>query len=100
LIWNDPDVSGDHAVLMTEVVTSDMSVIIYQTAWCNIPENSHLHTYHHENLRSHHVLKGMSDVYPFAKVVLDLDYLFKRMQQEITGRWTKLMSISSVLLVE
>jgi hypothetical protein len=27
----------------------------YQTTWRNIPEDSHLHTCHHKNLKSHHV---------------------------------------------
>jgi hypothetical protein len=29
------------------------AVYLYQTQWCNIPEDSHLHTHHHENLKSH-----------------------------------------------
>jgi hypothetical protein len=33
--------------------TSEMSINFYQTAWCNIPEDSHLHTRHHESLKSH-----------------------------------------------
>jgi hypothetical protein len=29
------------------------AVYLYQTQWCNIPEDSHLHTHHQENLKSH-----------------------------------------------
>jgi hypothetical protein len=40
--------------LMTEPVsTSETSVNIYQTTWCNIPENSHIYTYRRVNLKSH-----------------------------------------------
>jgi hypothetical protein len=28
----------------------------YQTTWCNDPEDSHLYTRHHENLKSHNFL--------------------------------------------
>jgi hypothetical protein len=31
---------------------SETSVNFYQTAWCNIPEDGHLHTQHCENLKS------------------------------------------------
>jgi hypothetical protein len=34
--------------------TSKMSVIFYQTTQCNNPEDTHLHSCHHENLKSHH----------------------------------------------
>jgi hypothetical protein len=33
--------------------TSETSVKFYQTTWHNNPEDSHLHTHHHENLKSH-----------------------------------------------
>jgi hypothetical protein len=40
--------------LMMEVAsTSEMSVNFYQTTWHNNPEDSHLHTRCHENLKSH-----------------------------------------------
>jgi hypothetical protein len=47
--------------LCSLVVTADVSedltayiiIIIYQTAWCTIPEGGHLHTDYCENHRSH-----------------------------------------------
>jgi hypothetical protein len=42
---------------MKEAVSiSESSVNLYQTTRCNIPEDSHLHTGHRENLKSHNVL--------------------------------------------
>jgi hypothetical protein len=38
---------------MEAVSTSETSVNFYQTTWRNIPEESHLHTSHDENLKSH-----------------------------------------------
>jgi hypothetical protein len=31
-------------LMMEAVSTSEASVSFYQTIWCNIPENSHIHT--------------------------------------------------------
>jgi hypothetical protein len=43
-------------ITMMEAITSyETSVNIYQTTQCNIPEDSHLHTRHYENLKSHQV---------------------------------------------
>jgi hypothetical protein len=39
---------GDEATSTTEKL-----VKFYQTAWCRIPEDSHLHACHCENLKSH-----------------------------------------------
>jgi hypothetical protein len=39
--------------MMDTASTSETSVNFYQTARRNIPEVSHLHTRHHENLKSH-----------------------------------------------
>jgi hypothetical protein len=40
--------------LMKEAAnTSETSVNFYQTTWRNKPEDSHLHTRHSENLKSH-----------------------------------------------
>jgi hypothetical protein len=37
---------------MSEVAsTSEKSVNLYQTAWCYNPEDSYLHTCHHEDLK-------------------------------------------------
>jgi hypothetical protein len=35
------------------VESAELSVNLYQTSWCNNPEDNHLHTRHRENLRSH-----------------------------------------------
>jgi hypothetical protein len=42
-------------VVMMVVAASfpEMSVSIYQTTWCNIPEDSSLHTHCYESLKSH-----------------------------------------------
>jgi hypothetical protein len=42
------------ALMMETASTSETSVDIYQTALCNIPENSHLHTRRRKKLKSHH----------------------------------------------
>jgi hypothetical protein len=41
------------ALTVEAVVTSEILVIFRQTAWFNIPEDRHLHTYFLENLKSH-----------------------------------------------
>jgi hypothetical protein len=41
------------ALMMKAASTSKTPVSFYQTTWCNIPEDSHLHTRCHENLKSH-----------------------------------------------
>jgi hypothetical protein len=41
------------ALMVEAARTSEMSVNVYQTTWRNIPEDSHLHTCHRENLKSH-----------------------------------------------
>jgi hypothetical protein len=39
------------ALMMEAVNTSETSINFYQTTWCNIPEDSHLHTHCCENLK-------------------------------------------------
>jgi hypothetical protein len=39
--------------MMEAVCFSETSVSIFQTAWCSIPEDSHLDAYRRENLKSH-----------------------------------------------
>jgi hypothetical protein len=41
--------------MMDAASTSEMLVNFYQTTWCNIPEDSLLHTCHSENLKSHKI---------------------------------------------
>jgi hypothetical protein len=40
------------ALMKETTSTSEMSVNFYQTTWPDIPEDSHLHTHRHENLKS------------------------------------------------
>jgi hypothetical protein len=40
-------------LIMEAVSSSETLVNICQTTWCNIPEDSHLHTCDHKNLKSH-----------------------------------------------
>jgi hypothetical protein len=47
---------GDEAVIMGAVSISGTSINLYQTARRNIPEDSHLHTRHLENMKSHQFL--------------------------------------------
>jgi hypothetical protein len=47
---------GDEALMMEAASTSETSINFCQTRR-NIPEDSHLHTRHRENLKSHFVLK-------------------------------------------
>lgn len=41
------------ALTMEAVNTSETSANFYKTILCNSPEDCHLHTHHHENLKSH-----------------------------------------------
>jgi hypothetical protein len=63
--------------MMEAASTCEMSVNFYQTTWCNIPEDSHLHTYHHEILKSHQeitcLLWNLKVYYHFLKS-LSLDH--------------------------
>jgi hypothetical protein len=40
-------------LMMEAVSSSETSASIYKTTWCNVPQDSHLHTYCRENLKSH-----------------------------------------------
>jgi hypothetical protein len=40
-------------LMMEAASTSETSVYFYRTTWRNNPEDSHLHTCHYENLKSH-----------------------------------------------
>jgi hypothetical protein len=56
-------------VMMEAVSFSETLVSIYQTAWFNIPEDSHLHTCCHENLKSHNLeesLKRRNEIWQFC----------------------------------
>jgi hypothetical protein len=40
-------------LMMEAVITSEKSVTFYETTLHNIPESSHFHNCHHENLKHH-----------------------------------------------
>jgi hypothetical protein len=42
-----------YALMMDVESNNNISVNFYETAWCNFPEDNHLHTCHHKNLKSH-----------------------------------------------
>jgi hypothetical protein len=46
------------ALMMKAVSTSETSVNLYETTWCNIPEGCHLHTRRRENLKSHNEIRA------------------------------------------
>jgi hypothetical protein len=48
---------GNESLMMEAASTYEMVVNFYQTTWYNSPEESNLHTHHHENMKSHvHIL--------------------------------------------
>jgi hypothetical protein len=53
--------------MMEAASTSETSVNFYHTTQRNNPEGVHLHTHHHENLKSHKTVVGIS-AYEFARV--------------------------------
>jgi hypothetical protein len=63
------------AQMMAAVSTSEASFDFFQTIRRNIPEDSHLHTRHRENLKSHHAaflisghLKSKQDIFGQKKL--------------------------------
>jgi hypothetical protein len=44
---------GAHHLMIEAASTSEMLANFYQTTWHYNPEDSHLHTHHHENLKSY-----------------------------------------------
>jgi hypothetical protein len=48
---------------MEAVNTSETSVSFYETTWRNSPEDSHLHTRHPENLKSHKMIPNAANKY-------------------------------------
>jgi hypothetical protein len=53
LVETDWCFRGVYCLMIEAVSTSQTLVNFYHTSWCNIPEDSHLHTRHCENLKSH-----------------------------------------------
>jgi hypothetical protein len=54
-------------LMMEAATTSETSVNLYQTTQCNIPKDSHLHTRHRKNLKSHQISncwKRQGEEYP------------------------------------
>jgi hypothetical protein len=66
--------------VMEAASTSETLVNIYQTTWCNNPEDSHPHNRSCENLKSHRLRM-------FKNRVLRT---FGPKQEEVTGCWEKL----------
>jgi hypothetical protein len=52
--------------MMEAVGSSKISANICKTTWHNIPEDSHLHIHHHENLKDHLIGKHSSAVENFS----------------------------------
>jgi hypothetical protein len=50
------------ALMMKAVSKSETSVNLYQTIRRNIPEDCHLHTRRHENLKSHHPRRNLEQM--------------------------------------
>jgi hypothetical protein len=46
-------------LMMDAVSISEVLVNFYETTWCNIPEENHLHTLCPENLKTHLVLDSV-----------------------------------------
>jgi hypothetical protein len=59
--------------MMEAISTSESSVSFYQTTRRNIPEDSHLHTRRHENLKCH--------LYDYVVQYLYFDHLCQRMHR-------------------
>jgi hypothetical protein len=55
------NITAIFALMMEAANTSEMSVNFYHTTQRNNPEDSHLHTRHCENLKSH-ILVGLHSV--------------------------------------
>jgi hypothetical protein len=54
VLWGAAPCSLAIITLMMEAVSSsETSPNIYKTTQCYIPEDSHLHIHHHENIKSH-----------------------------------------------
>jgi hypothetical protein len=90
-------------VLMMETVsTSETSVNFYETTRRNIPEGCHLHTRHHENMKSQFRIHSQGIYNPYFLVHLFTGprlrkfdnrlcrRIFGNKRDEVTGRWRKL----------
>jgi hypothetical protein len=54
-------------LMMEAVSSSETSVSIYKTTGCNVPQDSHLHTYCSENLKSHRYKRPPHCAFTYAK---------------------------------
>jgi hypothetical protein len=63
------------ALMIEAACTSETSVDIYLTTWQYIPEDSELHTRHHENLKSHMNLNNLITVPNHLKTYFTLFFL-------------------------
>jgi hypothetical protein len=50
------------AMMMEAAITSKKSLNLYETTRRNNPEDSHIHTPYHENLKSHYVFSHCREV--------------------------------------
>jgi hypothetical protein len=65
--------SFTRVLIMEAVNSSESPVNIHQTTWCNIPEDSHLHTLRRENLKSNNFRElAIDQVYCFNTHTYDI----------------------------
>jgi hypothetical protein len=67
------------ALMLEAVSTSEMSVNFYYTTWRNNPEDSHLHTHCHKNLKSH-LLKKFQICFLEEQIVIMYNFGFRGMR--------------------
>jgi hypothetical protein len=65
--------------MMEAVCFSETSVSIFQTAWCSIPEDSHLDAHRRENLKSH-LVKRTPDGWSVIALFITLQNVMKTSQ--------------------
>jgi hypothetical protein len=61
---------------MKAASSSETLVNIYQTTWCNITEDSHLHAHHHENIKSHQKVTQLRKQLFLYKMTRGISILF------------------------
>jgi hypothetical protein len=58
--------------MMEAASISEMPVNFHQIMWFNNPENSHLHSHHCENLKSHHAITATDTINYFKLMVFQV----------------------------
>jgi hypothetical protein len=56
------------ALMMEAASTSETSVNVYQTTWRNNPEDSHIYTSRHENLKSHRFQSYLTIIFQLQRI--------------------------------